>query len=178
MIEFFKKRLPEKKEITLALAGLAFLVFGWELRALFFNFPAFVLSYTVGEILVIAAYMMASALLETALLMSFVLLLAIVLPHKLFADGFSYKAFFLFAGLAAVSIHLQYVMNNQPRISFLVRELALGLAAWLLLSALTHFVPFIKKIVLDILDRLTIFSYIYLPLGAFSLFVVALRLLW
>lgn len=177
LIAFFKKRLPENKETLLALSGLAFLVFGWELRALFFNFPAFLLSYTVGEILVIAAYMMSVALLETTLLMLLVFLLAIILPHKLFADGFSYKAFFLFVGLAAVSIHLQYVMNNQPKISFLARELAMGLAAWIFLSVLTHFVPFVKKIVLDILDRLTIFTYIYIPLGILSVVVVAFRLL-
>jgi hypothetical protein len=178
ILEFFTKRLPEKKEITLALAGLTFLVFGWELRTLFFNFPAFLLSYTVGEILSIAAYMLSFALLETAIVMVFALFVAIILPHKLFAEGFSYKAFFLFVGMATISIHLQYVMNNQPKISFLVRELAIGLAIWILFSLLTYFVPIVKKIVLDILDRLTIFSYIYIPLGFLSLFVVTFRLLW
>ena len=175
---FLKKRLPEKKEITLALAGLGFLVFGWELRSLFYNFPAFSLSYSVGEIFVIAAYMLSAALLETAIVMVFTLFMALVLPRKLFAEGFSYKAFFLFIGLAAISIHLQYVMTNQPKISFLARELAIGLAIWVFLSLLTQFVPLVKKIILDILDRLTIFSYIYFPLGILSIFVVTFRLIW
>lgn len=178
ILELFTKRLPEKKEITLALAGLTFLVFGWELRALFFNFPAFLLSYTVGEILSITAYMLSFALLETTIVMVLALFMAIILPRKLFAEGFSYKAFFLFVGMAAISIHLQYVMNNQPKISFLVRELAIGLAIWILFSLLTYFVPILKKIVLDVLDRLTIFSYIYIPLGFLSLFVLTFRLLW
>lgn len=175
--EFFTQRLPEKKELTLALSGLTFLVFGWQLRALFYNFPAFLLSYTVGEILVIAAYMLAFALIETAVVMAFVLVLAIILPHKLFAEGFSYKSFFLFLSLGAVSVYLQYVMNNQPKIAFLARELAYGLAAWILLSLLTYFVPVVKKIILDILDRLTIFTYIYIPLGILSLLVVTFRLI-
>ncbi len=178
ILEFFKKRLPEKKEVTLALAGLAFLVFGWELRSLFYNFPSFALSYTVGEIFAIAAYMMSASLLETAIVMSFALFMAAILPRKLFAEGFSYKAFFLFVGLAAISIHLQYVMNNQPKIAFLARELVIGIAIWILLSLLTHFVPLVKKIVLDILDRLTIFSYIYIPLGMLSMLAVTFRLLW
>jgi len=39
-------------------------------------------------------------------------------------------------------------------------------------------VGFLRKIVLDVLDRLTIFSYLYLPLGIISLLVVIVRLLW
>jgi hypothetical protein len=31
---------------------------------------------------------------------------------------------------------------------------------------------------MDVLDRLTIFSYVYLPLGLISLLVVTFRLLW
>ena len=177
-LEFFKKQFPARGEILLALSGLAFLVYGWELRALFFNFPAFVLSYTVGEILVIAAYMLGFALLETAAVMLIALALAVVLPRKLFAEGFSFKAFFLFLGMGAVSVHLQFVMTNQPTVNFLLRELALGLALWILPSALAHYVPIVKKIVLDILDRLTIFTYIYFPLGLISVLVVTFRLLW
>ena len=178
IFEFVIKRLPAQNEIFLALSGLAFFVFGWELRALFFNFPAFLLSYTLGEILVIAAYMLAFALLETLVVMLLTLVLAMILPRKILAEGFAYKAFFLFVGLGAVSIHLQYVMTNQPKIDFLLRELAFGLALWVLLSLLANYVPVVKKIILDILDRLTIFAYIYFPLGIISLLVVTFRLLW
>ena len=81
-------------------------------------------------------------------------------------------------GMGAVSIHLQMVMTNQPKITFLVRELAFGLAVWILPSLLAHYLTVTRKIILDILDRLTIFSYIYLPLGLVSLLTVTFRLLW
>jgi hypothetical protein len=175
---FIQRRLPERNEMFLALSMAAFLVFTWSLRALFFNFPAFMLSYTIGEILVISAYMMAFALLETVAAMLVILVLAIILPGVLLKEGFSYKASFFFIGFAVISIHLQFVMTNQPKISYLTLELGRALGIWLVPVLLVHYVEFLRRIVMDILDRLTIFSYIYFPLGLISLLVVIVRLLW
>ncbi len=177
-VDLFNHRLPTRNEIFLALSMAAFLVFTWSLRALFFNFPAFMLSYTIGEILVIAAYMLAFALLETLAVMLVVLPLAIILPGGLLKEGFSYKTSFFFIAFAIISIHLQYMMTNQPKISFLALELGRALILWLVPVLLVRFVSTIRRIVMDVLDRLTIFSYIYLPLGVISLLVVTVRLLW
>jgi hypothetical protein len=77
-----------------------------------------------------------------------------------------------------ISIHLQFVMTNQPKISYLTLELGRALGIWLVPVLLVHYVEFLRRIVMDILDRLTIFSYIYFPLGLISLLVVIVRLLW
>lgn len=156
----------------------AFLIFSWELRAFFYNVPAFVLSYSLGEILSIVAYMMAFALVETAAIMAVMLVLAALLPGVLLKNGFSYKAAFLFLALGLSSMGLQFGMTNQPKISYLVYVLVRALVGWLVAVLITQFMPFVRKIVLDILDRLTIFSYIYIPIGLLSLVVVAARLLW
>jgi hypothetical protein len=178
LADFFKRRLPARNDMILALSMAAFLVFTWSMRALFFNFPAFILSYTMGETLVIAAYMLAFALLETLVVVFVMVLLAVILPGALLREGFSYKASFCFIAFAAISIHLQYAMTNQPKVSYLALELGRALVLWLIPVLLVRFVSAVRKIVLDVLDRLTIFSYIYLPLGIISLFVVTIRLLW
>jgi hypothetical protein len=176
--DILKHRLPARTEMLLVLSTAAFLVFTWSMRALFFNFPAFLLSYTLGEILVIAAYMLASALLET-LLVTFVLIAAaLILPGRLFKEGFSYKASFFLIAFGVISIHMQFVMTNQPKPDFLLLELVRALALWIIPVLLTHFLAPVRKIVMDFLDRLTIFSYIYLPLGLLSLLAVTFRLLW
>lgn len=178
LLDILKNRLPARTEMLLALSTAAFLVFTWSMRALFFNFPAFLLSYTAGEILVIAAYMLAFALLETLLVTAVLIAVAAVLPGRLFKEGFSYKASFLLIVFGAISVHMQFVMTNQPKTDFLLLELVRALALWIVPVLLTHFLAPVRKIVLDVLDRLTIFSYIYLPLGALSLLVVTFRLLW
>jgi len=178
MPEFLKRRSPAKNEIFLALSVLTLLVFSWELRSLFFNAPAFFLSYTLGEFLAITAYMLAVALIETSLMILVVVILALLLPGIVLRDGFAYKAAFLFIAIAIISIFLQFNMTNQPRINFLVTQLILILVLWLVPVMLVHFIAPLRKFILDLFDRLTIFSYIYLPLGVFSLFVVIVRLLW
>jgi hypothetical protein len=178
LLKFSKNRLPATNEIYLALSMAAFLVFSWSLREFLFNFPAFMLSYGLGEILVIAAYVLMFALFETLVVMFVAVFLAVILPWGLLKNGFAYKASFLFIAFGFISVKLQFVMTNQPKPEFLLWELVRALVYWLVPVLLTHYIAFIRKIVLDLLDRLTIFSFIYIPLGALSLIVVFVRLLW
>lgn len=178
MPELIKRRLPANNEIFLALSVATLLVFSWSLRSLFYNAPAFFLAYTLGEFLAIAAYMLAVALFETLLVTLFAIFLAFILPGVVLRDGFAYKASFLFIALAIISIYLQFNMTNQPKISFLVMQLVLVLVLWIVPVLIVHFIASLRKFILDLFDRLTIFSYIYLPLGVVSLFVVIVRLLW
>lgn len=178
VFDLFKRRLPARGDTALAFSAAAFLVFSWSLRGLFFNFPAYLLSYNIWEILVIAAYMMSFALFETLLAALLMTGLAAILPAPLLKDGFSYKASFFFVAFGIISIHLQLVMTNQPTVNFLLSELGRGLLLWLVPVLLTRYVGVVRKIVLDVLDRLVIFSYVYLPLGVISVFVIIVRLLW
>lgn len=178
MLTALKKRLPEKRDILLAGSMAVFLVFSWSLRELFFNAPAFLLSFTADNIAFIAAYMFAFALFESFALVLLMLILAALLPGAILKNGFSYKASYLFIALGWLSASLQFGMTNQPRVEFLAMQLVKFLAGWLIAVALTHYLAPVRKIVLDILDRTTIFFYIYAPLGAVSLVVVILRNLW
>lgn len=176
--DFLKRRLPAGNEIFLALSMAAFLIFTWSLRAFFFSLPSYLFSRTDGEILVIVAYMLAFALVETLFLTFSMTALAFIFPGRLFKEGFSYKASFFFLASTIVFIHLQYVLTNHPTASFLLREFGILLALWIIPVLLTTYVGFVRKIVLDILDRLTIFTYLYLLLGSLSLVVILIRLLW
>ena len=178
MPDFFKRRIPAKNDFFLALSVATLLVFSWELRSLFYNAPALFLSYTLGEFLSIAGYMLAGALIETILIVLSVVILAILLPGVILRDGFAYKASFLFIALAIVSAYLQFNMTNQPKINFLLMQLIVIFVLWLVPVLLIHFIAPLRKFMLDLFDRLIIFSYIYLPLGFVSLLVVIVRLLW
>ncbi len=178
IFDFFKRRFPARNDTLIVLSLTAFLVFSWELRMLFYQIPAFLLSYTVWEILSIAAYMLMFALLETLAVTFVMILVALILPGVLFRNGFGYKASWFILVTAAISIHLQFVMSNQPKVNDLLLEAGAGFVVFLVLALMTSYIGLIRKIVLDVLDRLTIFSYIYLPLGVISMFVVIVRLLW
>jgi hypothetical protein len=176
VLDFLKRRLPARSETILVASMAVFLIFTWALRNIFFQYPSYILSYNVGDILAIIAYHMAFALIESALVVTVFVALAFLLPGKWFKEGFAYKASLGILALAAVSIYLQAVMTNQPKIPWLATQLGRGLLVWLAAVLVAHFVPFVKKIVLNILDRLTIFLYLYLPVGLLSLLVVIVRL--
>lgn len=178
MPEFLKRRLPARNEFFPTLSVATLLVFSWELRSLFYNAPAFFLSYSLGEFLSIAAYMLATALIETLLVTSFVVLLAFVLPGAILRNGFAYKASFLLVAIAIVFIYLQFNMTNQPKMGFLLTQLVLILVLWLIPVLLVQFIQPVRNFILDLFDRLTIFSYVYLPLGILSLLVVIVRVIW
>jgi hypothetical protein len=178
VLDFLKRRLPARSDIVLVASTAVFLVFSWSLRSIFFQYPSYILSYTVWEIFAIVAYHMAFALLESALVVAVFVTVAFLLPGKWFKEGFAWKASLGIITLAALSIYLQAVMNNQPKINWLAMQLGRGVLAWLAAMLVTHFVPFVRKILLDILDRLTVFLYLYLPIGLVSLLVVIVRLVW
>ncbi len=176
--DFLERRMPARNEIFLASSMATFLVFSWSLRMMFYTFPSFSLSHRFGEIFIIVTYMMTFALLDTLFATLALVVLAVILPGAVLKDGFSYKASFFFIASTVIFIHLQYTLTNQTKIGSLILELGLILVLWLVPVLLTRYVDAVRKIVLDILDRLTIFSYVYIPLGVISLFVVIIRLLW
>ena len=176
--DILKRRFPARSDILLVASMASFCLFSWELRNYFYQVPALMLSYRLWDLVSIAAYALAFALFETVLVMAVMLALAFLLPGFALRDGFGYKGSFLILALAAVSIHLQLVMNNQPKPQFLFAELARLLGMWLIPVLLIHFIPQVKKIVLEVLDRLTIFGYVYIPLGIASLLIVIVRNLW
>ncbi len=178
ILDFLNRRMPARNDIFLALSMAVFIIFSWSLRALFFNLPSFRLSHTNGEILIVAAYTLMIALFESLFVTFGMAILAVLLPGAILKEGFSYKASYFLIASAIIFIHVQSVLTNQTTISYLVIQFALMFAIWLGLVLLTVYVGAVRKIVLDVLDRLTIFSYIYIPLGVVSMLVVFVRLLW
>ena len=175
---FFKRRMPAREEVKLVFSMAAFCVFTWALRNYFYQFPALILSYNVWDLLSILAYTFFFALIESLLTTAFIVVLAFILPGLFLREGFSYKGSFAIIAAGVISIHLQVVMSNQPKVDFLLIELARWLVLWLAPVLLTRYVPFVRKVVFEVLDRLTIFSYVYVPLGIISLLAVIVRNLW
>jgi hypothetical protein len=178
IVGLIKRRLPAGNDIFLALSMAVFLVFSWSLRSMFFTFPSFRLAHTTGDILTIVVYMMAFALVDALGVVFFLVLLAVLLPGGVLKAGFSYKASFFFIASTIVLIRIQYDLTDQTPLSYLALQFGLLILLWLVPVLLTHYIQAVRKVVLDVLDRLTIFTYIYLPIGMVSLLVVIVRLLW
>ena len=177
-MSFIKRRFPDHREVTLVFSAVVFAVFTWAVRSFIYKFPAFILYYGVLDLFSILAYLLTFALLESLLVTALIVGLAALLPGSWLKQGFAYKGFLTVLVAAVATIYIKETMTNQPTVKFLATAFGTAFAIWIGLLLLAHFWLPLQRIVLDLADRISIFLYIYLPLGLVSVSVVLIRLIW
>jgi hypothetical protein len=178
VIKFIKHRFPDRRASILVFSAAIFAVFTWTVRGFIYQVPSFILYFNLWDILGIFALLLTFALMESMLVAGLVILFGALLPAKWLKAGFAYKGFITVVVSAIVFIYLKSVMTNQPTIQFLGTTFFVAFLSWLGLVLTAHFWHRFQRLVLDIADRLSIFLYIYIPLGLLSVMVVMIRLIW
>jgi len=172
-------RFPSLSENLQASAVVATPLYAWSILWLFWQLPSWLNHLTVGEILPIFAYALATNLLESLLVLAGLNLLCFLLPNKWFHDAFVARSFLL------VSLGLGYLMvfalsfgkeADYPNGLLFWSPLVLGL--FLLFSLILGRVFIVKKLTEAIADRLTIFLFLLTPLSTLSLLFVIARNVW
>jgi hypothetical protein len=177
-------RLPSRQQVFPVFSVTVFVVFSWTLYQEFFQVPSWLKYMTMGEILVITAYALAFALIESLVITVLLLILSLVFPVKVFRDKFIPQGsiLVLVAGFVAVMLqenmsevyHLKIrQLTTYPIIGILAVVVMIFVLSWIFdrLSILT-------RLIQSIAERMTVFSYIYVPLSVVSLVIVTLRNLW
>lgn len=175
-MQLIKSKLPHWDEIYITFGFLVFAVFSWSVRGFFYKLSSFLLYYSFGDIFGVFSYMMGIALLESVVVLLILLLFAFVLPKKWFSDGFAYKGSLLVLVVGIAMIFLQSTLTFKlPSIRLMAALGGSSLAFWLALSFLAVKVQRFKTTLYFILKRVSIFLYLYLPLGFIGLLVVVIR---
>jgi hypothetical protein len=170
------RKLPLWSEIQVVSGLLVFAVFSWSIRGFLYKLSAFLLYYNLRDIFGIFSYMMGIALLESAIIMLALLFLAAILPKGWFREGFNYKASLLTLVVGGAMLYLQSILTFRlPSVRTLIVFLVISFAAWLVLNFLTIKVKRFRVALDFILDRLSVFLYLYVPLGIIGLGVVVVR---
>ena len=177
-------RLPSRQQVFPVFSVTVFVVFSWTLYQEFFQVPSWLKYMTVGEILVITAYALAFALVESLVITGLLLILSLVLPVKVYRDKFIPQGsiLVLIAGLIAILLqenmsevyHLKIIqLTTYPIIGMLGTVVMIFVLSWIFdrLGVLT-------RLIQSVAERMTVFSYIYVPLSVVSLVIVILRNLW
>jgi len=171
-----KRKLPLWSEVQAVFGLLVFAVFSWSIRGFLYKLSAFLLYHNLGDIFGIFSYMMGIALLESAIIMAAFLFLAVIFPKSWFRDGFVYKAALLALVVGGAMIYLQSILTFRfPSVPTLVAFLVIPLAVWLALIFLTMKIKRFRVLLDFILDRVSVFLYIYVPIGIVGLVVMVVR---
>ena len=177
-MNFIKRSFPHQREINLVFSAVMFAVFAWAIHSFIYKFPAFILYYGVFELFSILAYLLTFALLESLLVTALIVGFSAILPGGWFRKGFAYKGFLTVLVATVATIIIKETMSNQPTVKYLTAAFGLALATWIGLLLLAHYWLPMQRFILDLVDRLSIFLYILLPLGSISVLVVLIRLVW
>jgi hypothetical protein len=175
-MDSLKKRLPDRRETQMVLGFLVFVVFSWSVRGFLYRVTSFLLYFDTGEVLSVFFYMMAFALLESLLVLGGLLLLTIVLPGKWFRVGFSYKASLIVLVTAVAMILLQGMLTSEaPSQVILLIGMIVSLVVLFGLNFAFYRIQRLQSGLNAVLDRFTVFTYLYIPLGIVGLLVVLVR---
>lgn len=173
----FKQRLVSRKEILLVLAAGAFPIYSWAIVLFFERLTGWLYYLNIWEILSIFAYTQLFAFVESLAVVTGIVLLALVLPSRLFRETF------VPTGTAIVLLTALWAMVAQFNDSTL-RELPMRmLAVWFMLYLATIVVawfllyrsPRLRRAVQTLAERMSVLLYLYIPLSALSLLVILWR---
>ena len=173
--EMLLSRFPDREQIFPVLSLLLFITFSWSLYRMFYFVPSWLGDFKLSETLVICAYVIVFALLESIVLVGIFLFFAAVLPAKFFRNEFAAQGSLLAVILGVCAFLLQrkmkiiYSLDLQQIIAYPLVVLALLILLIFLTAFILAKLPSITRIITSLADRFTIFFYIYIPLGLVSM---------
>lgn len=178
---YLRARLPDVTQFLPVFSTVVFIVFSWAIYHALYQVPGWLFYMTLPGVLVLFAYILGFALIESLMVSAFLTAYCLFLPEKWLKRHFTAQGFVLAILLALVTYLLR---DNFERIQKLeVWQMAaipltvmIGIALISpLLAKLCERLPKLTRILESISERLTIFSYIYVPLGILGLLVVLMR---
>ncbi len=175
-----KSRLPNWLEFQTALSITAFFVHSWSIRGFLHELPSFINYFNSREILSILAYMMATALLESALVTFGLVLVGFALPGKWYRQAFVTNSFLslLVGAIAMIKLEDALLVDTRmlPPASFYSSWVIVVLTTCLLLWYLARKSNTIARAVTFLVERLSLLGYLYLFTGLIGIAVVLLRI--
>lgn len=169
-------RFPKKEHILQVYAVAVTLLYSWtifkSLDDLTTNWGLFL---DVADILSLTAYVLAGAFFESLLLLAALVLVAFILPKKLFSEKFV-----LYGSILAIALtgSLIYLYSEIPT-SLILKNIAdwakVFLGGTLILVTAGEAVPIVRKAIELLAERCVAFLYFYVPASILSILLILAR---
>jgi hypothetical protein len=177
-------RLPSRQETLAVFSVVVFIVFSWTLYRAFWWLPSWLEYLNIWSVLILLAYILAFALFESLAVMGLLLLLCWMIPGRYFKDQFVAQGSALAVVLGIGGYLIQRDVSRIYKLE-LWQTLAYPLLTLIGIIAFVFVTSFVFKriglltrLALAVAERMTIFAYLYVPLGLIGALVVIARNLW
>jgi hypothetical protein len=174
-------RLPDRRQFLPVLSTVVFIIFTWTIYHALYQVPSWLFYMTLPGILFLFAYILGFALLESLMISAFLLAYCFFLPARWLKKYFAAEGFLLAILLAFAAYLLRRNFEAIQKLGswqLAAIPLALFLVIPVAAPLLARFLARFPKLVdwLEMIgNRVTIFSYIYIPLGILGWLVVLVR---
>ena len=180
-MEKISERLPSRQEATPVLSEIVFIVFSWTLYRMFWYVPSWLEYLSAWNVVLTAAYVLSFALFESVIVFGLICVLSFVLPQKIFRQQFIAQAGSIAAAISVGAFLLQrkmkviYRLTHPELLIYPVFILIAILTLILLLSYVFRRFESLTRFIRIIAERMTVFLYVYVPLGILGLLIVVFR---
>ena len=169
------KRLPIFHDVVSVYAVIASMLFAWSLLLFLWYLPSWLHFMTLGDIIAVFSYVMASSFLESLTFLLFLLILCFLLPSNYLRNEFIARGTVI--TVCVIGLIMIYFRINNPIITnILFSGFGIGLILTVVvISLLLTKIHQVRRVLISFSDLLTVFFYILIPLSLFSLFVILIR---
>jgi hypothetical protein len=167
-----RERFPPSEEIILVFASIVFPQYTWTTFWVMNYLPSWLKSMTFWETVPLNAYAYAWVFLESVVILFLLLILAILVPEKLFKRHFVSKSSLAAWLIFVFSFATQLKNTNKYDFMAEIRPEIIILASAIILFFLNSKFQRSNDIIVSIADRLTAFLYIYIPISVISTIIV------
>jgi hypothetical protein len=180
-MEKLSEKLPSRQEAVPVFAVVVFVVFSWTLYRMFWYIPSWLEYLSIWSVLITVAYVLSFALFESCVIFGISCLFSLFFPRRIFKQQFVVQACSIVAVLSIGAFLLQRKMKLIYRLTYLkvlvypVFILIAILILILILSYIFRRFEFLSRFIRVVAERVTIFLYVYVPLGLFGLLIVIIR---
>ena len=170
------EKIPKLQDIAPVYAVIVMMIYPWTLTRYFWKLSGWILFASGRDLAAFFAYMVVVNLLESILILLVPLAMSIILPRKLFYDRFKTRSVALVLFGLGFLIYLNRNLHaDAPFPMTLVQWIPVASVAILVLVFLVDQVGFLRRVLDELANRLTIFLYISIPVSVIALLVVLVR---
>jgi hypothetical protein len=169
-------KIPRLEQIAPVYAVIVMIVYPWTLTRYFWKLSSWLLFASVGDLVGFFAYMVFVNLIESILILLVPIAFSIILPRRWFYDHFVTRSVALVVLGLGFLIYLNRNLHADSVFPLtLVRGIPLAAVGILALTFMVDQVGFIRRILAEVANRLTVFLYISIPVSAIAFLIVLVR---
>ncbi len=174
-------KLPNRRQLFPVFSLIVFIVYSWMFYRFFYQVPSWLYYMNAGNVLIVLAYILSYSLFESLVILACILVPCMIFPASFFKDKFVAQGSAQVLLISVISYQLRKNIQLFPKLD---QWILLLIPVALLLVVIVSIVVFslimdrfqiLPRLLNALAERITVFAYLYVPLGVIGTVVVLLR---